>query len=136
MLARFDRERREEFVESKADLDAKYEALPAPLKARIDRFRAERDDFRIDGEAYEMAAVADAPKIARALAEQHGWTLTGDCAAPGVSRDDIEAAIKDYWNLPYKEQTRLVPNLDPGHSGNTFGGACRLAAGLLAGRGL
>lgn len=143
MLAGFDRERREEFVEQVAELDAKYEALPAPLKARIDRFRAEREDFRIDGEAYEMAAVADAPKIARAIAEENGWMLDDDVRV--VPLDDeseearkdreavIAAGVEKFRDLSYEEQKRLVPDLDPGHSGNTFGGAVRLAYGLLVG---
>lgn len=134
-LADYDRRKRENFAARKADLDAKYEALPAPLKARIDRFRAARRDFRIDSEAYEMAAVADAPKIARAIARAHGWSLDDELAVTDrqVSATAIEAAVDAFRALSYEQQQRMVPDLDPGHSGNTFGWATRLAYGLLVG---
>jgi hypothetical protein len=128
-----DREDRERFDADHQRLDAIYEGLPAPLKRRIDRFRAEDPTFRMRSEAYEMAAVGDAPKIARALAAQHGWDLTADLKATAVEDDEIERAIRAFWDLDYAEQRRLVPDLDDGHSGNTFGGACSLAAGLLYG---
>lgn len=142
-LADYDRRQREEFAARKAELDAKYETLPSPLKARIDRFRAEEADFRVTSEAYEMAAVGDAPKIARALAEQHGWMVDDDLRV--VPLDDesdearadregvIQAATKAFYDLPYEEQKRLVPDLDEGHSGNTFGAAVGLAGRVLAG---
>lgn len=135
MLAGFDRQRREDFARNKAQLDEKYEALPAPLKARIDRFRNESADFRVQSEGYEMAAVGDAPKIARALAEQHGWTLDDDLRVTddGVTRATIKDAVQAFYDLGYEAQKALVPDLEPGHSGNTFGGAVSLAAGLLTG---
>lgn len=136
MLAGFDRQRREAFARDKDELDAKYDALPAPLKARIDRFRAERADFRVESEAYEMAAVGDAPKIARALAAHYDWPLDEDLnvTAAGPPSGVIEEAVEAFYALPYEEQKRIVPDLDPGHSGNTFGGAVILALALLAGR--
>lgn len=135
MLAGFDRKARERFAEKKGELDAKYDALPAPLKRRIDRFRSERADFRLD-EAYEMAAVGDAPKIARALARQHDWPIDENLAvtAAGPSSDKIGEAVAAFYDLSYEEQKRLVPDLDDGHSGNTFGGAVSLACALLEGR--
>lgn len=136
MLAGFDRKRREAFARDKAKLDAKYEALPAPLKARIDRFRAERADFRVDSEAYEMAAVGDAPKIARALAKSYDWPLDENLAVTdaGPSSDAIEQAVKWFFDLPYDEQKAMVPDLDEGHSGHTFDSAVGLAFALLVGR--
>ena len=135
MLAGFDRKDRERFAEQKPELDAKYEALPAPLKARIDRFRAQNADFRLK-EAYEMAAVGDAPKIARALAAKHEWPLDENLEVTdaGPPSTVIEKAIQEFYDLTYEEQKRLVPDLDEGHSGNTFGGAVQLALALLIGR--
>lgn len=135
-LANHDRDKRERFVKDRARIDALYEELPPPLKARIDRFRAERPDFRIDSEAYEFAAVADAPKIALALAEQHEWALDDDLAVTdeSVTPDAINDAIKAFYDLPYEKQKQSVPNLDDGHSGNTFGAAVGLAGALLRGQ--
>lgn len=135
-LAAYDRRQREEFAQQKAALDTKYDALPTPLKLRIDRFRHESRTFRVDSEAYEMAAVGDAPKIARALAAQHGWTLDDELSVTDadVSTGRIGAAVKAFYDLAYAEQKAMVPDLDDGHSGNTFGAAVQLASGLLTGR--
>jgi hypothetical protein len=51
-LAAYDRDQREEFAHERAKLDADYEALPPKLKARIDRFRAEDEGFRVTSESY------------------------------------------------------------------------------------
>lgn len=120
-LAEHDRRKRENFARDKDELDRKYESLPAPLKARIDRFRAADPKFRVDAEAYEMAAVWDAPKIADAL-------------RPEVDAgDDPEVVVNRFRDLSFEEQNAKVPDLDQGHSGNTFGGAVQLAYRLLAG---
>lgn len=120
-LAAYDRRKREDFTKQQAELDRKYEALPAPLKARIDRFRAADPKFRMDAEAYEMAAVWDAPKIAEAL-------------RPEVDAgEDPEVVVNRFRDLSFEEQNAKVPGLDQGHSGNTFGGAVMLAYRLLAG---
>ena len=37
------------------------------------------------------------------------------------------AAIKDWSQLPWEQQTAAVPDLNDGHSGNSFGAATRLA---------
>lgn len=131
-LAGYDREKRERFEKNEAEMDRRYEALPAPLRARIDRFRSEAADFRIDAVAYEMAAAGDAPKIARALAEREGWALDDDLRADAPT-ERIEAAVSEFIKRPYDEQREIVPDLDEGHSGNTFGGACRLAYAVMAG---
>jgi hypothetical protein len=132
-LADYDRRKRENFARSRADLDAKYEALPAPLKARIDRFRRESPTFRVESEAYEMAAVGDAPKIAKALAAKYGWPTNDDLRVSGGNSEEIKRAVSEFYELGYEKQKAIVPDLDPGHSGNTFAGAVHLAAGLLTG---
>lgn len=140
-LAQYDREQRERFVEQKDELDRRVEELPPPLKARIERFRAESPTFRQEAEAYEMAAAGDAPKIARALAAEQGWFLDDNLCAlivdQGSSRaraEDVQEAVKGFYEADYAEQQRRVPDLDPGHSGNTFGGAVGLARALLQGK--
>lgn len=120
-LANYDREKRERFARDQEKMDARYEALSPPLKARIDRFRRERVDFRIDAEEYEMVACVDADRIAEKY-------------RPRVEAGESpEAVIEEFYKLPWDEQKALIPELDDGHSGNTFGGACALARALLAG---
>lgn len=131
-LADYDRSKREDFERSKDVLDERVEALPAPLKARIERFRREDPKFRVDSEAYEMAAVGDAPKIARALAAEQGWQLDENLRAT-APEPQIEAAVKAFHAADYAEQKRRVPDLDEGHSGNTFGAAVSIAYRVLAG---
>jgi hypothetical protein len=132
-LAQHDRDKREAFERERATLDRRVAELPLPLKARIERFRREDPKFRMDSEAYEMAAVGDAPKIARAIATERGWKLAEDLAAPGVHEDEVRAAVEDFRAASYEEQKRRVPDLDEGHSGNTFSAAVMLAYRLLAG---
>jgi len=118
-LAGYDRDKRERFAKDKARMDARYEALSPPLKARIDRFRAESADFRIDSEAYEMVACVDADLIANHL-------------RPRVEAgEDAAAVVKEFYDLPWEKQVEI--GIDQGHSGNTFGGACSLARALLLG---
>lgn len=123
-LADNDRRKREEFEKNREQMDARYEALPVAFKKRIDRFRAERADFRIDSEAYEMAAVVDGAKIAEHLRPK---VPEGESA-----KDTVQA----FYDLPWSEQKALIPDLDDGHSGNTFGGACMLARADLDGEDL
>jgi hypothetical protein len=130
--AKLRRQRLERFEIEKVELDRKYAELPASLKARIDRFRAADPEFRAEAEAYEMAAVYDAPKIAVALAGREGWSLDGNLFAD-QSVKDVEEAVQAFRDLDYEQQKELVPTLDPGHSGNTFGAATMLAFRVLAG---
>ena len=69
-----------------------------------------------------MMAVWDAPKIQKALQPE--------VDAGGKPEDVIEA----FQALSYEEQKAKVPDLDEGHSGNTFGGAVMLAYRLLSGQ--
>lgn len=120
-LAHYDREQRERMERGAEKRLADYARLPAPLKARIDRFAAQRPDFWLSGD-YELFCCTEAVKIADAL-------------RPRVeSGEDPEAVVKDFRDdLSYDEQKALA-GIDDGHSGNTFGGACYLAYALLAGK--
>lgn len=100
-------ERRERFERERAQLDAEYDALPRVFQQRIDRFRENNPDFRWEYEGYEVFCCREAVKIADALGS--------------------EDAIQAWRDLPYAEQRKRVP-IDDGHSGNTFGAACMLAA--------
>lgn len=127
------RKKRERFAIERPELDRRYEELPPPLKSRIDRFRSEDPAFRADSESYEMAVVGDAPKIARALAEQEGWTINENLFVD-QPEERVEAVVKAFYERPYDEQRAVVPDLLDGHSGNTFGCAVGLAQALLTGK--
>jgi hypothetical protein len=106
-LVNNEKEKQERFEKCKAELDAKYEALPQVFKARIDRFRENNPDFRKDYEQYEMFCCEQAIEIATAL-------KTAD-------------AVRLFWDKTWEEQKAEVPTIDEGHSGNTFGASCSLA---------
>lgn len=106
--------RRAEFENSRADSDAKYDALPEVFRQRIDRFRAGNPDFRWEFEAYEMVCCVDAVKIAEwckvnRSAEDQSWV----------------SAVREFKDLP--TAVLAEAGIDEGHSGNTFGVACHLA---------
>lgn len=114
-LAEHDRRNRER-LERGAEKRAKdYAALPEPLRVRIDRFVAARSDFWINSGDYELFCCTEAVKIA-----EHLRPLVEAGREPG-----------EFHDLPWDKQ--VAAGVSDGHSGNTFGGACRLASCLLAG---
>lgn len=117
--ARLEREQAERDREAKAKadanrpaLDARVAALPDCFQKRIARFRRNDPNFYWNHEGYEMSACVDAVKIADACG----------------SAEEVRKFAKLGWN----EQTSRVPSISDGHSGNTFGMACRLAHHYLA----
>lgn len=99
-------------------LDAEYAALPVEFQRRLDRFRAGNLEFRPEFESYEMMCCQDAVRIADAMRGRIRIELSA-----GEIRDAFEAFAKLSWD----GQKALVPDLSDGHSGNSFGMACRLA---------
>jgi hypothetical protein len=106
------RERRAQFEKDRADLDRKYDALPAIFRARIDKFRRNNPDFRWEYEGYEMFT----------------------CEQAVVFADTFKTpeALREWAELPWEEQHKRCPGMSDGHSGNTFGMACRLALDYLS----
>lgn len=102
-----ERRMRAEFEERRADYDAQYDGLPDVFKRRIDRFRANNPDFRWRFEPYELSCCVDAVKIAAHCED----TQTLDA----------------FYDLAWDDQKAAIPDLFDGHSGNSFGMACRLA---------
>jgi len=96
-------EKKETFERNKASMDAKYETLPQCFKDRIDRFRSESPDFRLEHEAYEMFCI------------EQGILIANACKTAENIRKFIDG------------ERSLVPDLDDGHSGGTMAGSCRLA---------
>lgn len=117
--------RRREFEESgRAELDAKYAALPPVFQARIDKFRHNNPDFRWQYEGYEMFCCEEAVKLARHLgtveAMEHYVSLTRDVS---ISTD------RERWDMEWAEQQAIdkAAGISHDHSGNTHGAMVSLA---------
>lgn len=106
-LEEYQQKQIEDFKKNEATLDAQYAALPQFFKDRIDRFRSNNPNFRVEFESYEMFCCNEALKIADKL--------------------KTSKEVRSFIVKPTDQQMALVPNLDNGHSGNTFGCACHLA---------
>lgn len=99
--------KRKNFEKNRRKLDRQFAALPDVFQRRISWFRANNPDFRVDNEGYEMMVCVDAVKIAEAMETVKGVRMFGKSS--------------------YKRQRTLVPDLEEGHSGNSFGCAVMLA---------
>lgn len=106
-----ERKQRAEFESGKADMDSRVAALPWIFQQRIEKFRRNNPEFRWKYESYELFVCEEAVLIA----------------------DELETpeAVQEFSSLPYEEQRERVA-FSSGHSGNTFGAACRLAYLSLA----
>lgn len=106
-VAGYHAEKQKEADDQRAIRDAKVAAMPPFFRKRIERFREVSPDFRRDAEGYEIFCCEQAIVFQEAL-------------------KTVEA-LQAFAQAPYEEQKRLVPGLDDGHSGNTFGAAVALA---------
>jgi len=102
-----DKERRESYAKNKDKYKEEYEALPKAFKERMDRLIEESPDKRHEWEPYEIYILTESVKILNAL--------------------KTPEAIESFHNENFYTQKTLVPDLDEGHSGNTFGCATRFA---------
>lgn len=107
-----------EFEAKRDELDAAYEALPEPFRARLDRFRAADPTFRYESESYESFVLVEAAKIADAL----------DLDTVAALRNGVGGET-ERWD----GQREAAPFLSDGHSGNTWGAAWAFAEALLRG---
>lgn len=97
-------------------------ALPDSMQRRIDKFRQANPNFDWEYLPYELMVCEDAVKIADALATPAERPFHPTAAS---------TIIQGFAGSPPEEQRRLVPTLEQGHSGNSFGMACRLAFHLI-----
>lgn len=105
-IERREQEQRYDFEKNRAEMDRRYRDLPEVFQRRLDKFRQNNPDFRWKFERYEMFCCEQAVAIAEK-----------------VKADDLSA----FANLEWRQQKMIVPKLDEGHSGNTFGCAVALA---------
>lgn len=160
-LADHDRRRRENFAKRKDQFDADFDALPQPLQERIQRFRDEDPAFRVESESYELFACVEAAKFAEAAQQavakganaaevnefwlmpvggsmengvrEHGTVFEEEPSIP-QQRWLVWAWALNTGTFQYDhDRQKQILGLADGHSGNTFGGAMRLAHQLLEG---
>lgn len=88
--------------------EQRIEALPEPFKRRLRHFiEIGGYDYRANSEVYELFVCEEAVKMINTL--------------------ETEERIQAFYKATWDEQCEMLPTLDRGHSGNTFGSACRLA---------
>lgn len=118
-ITKADQDKRDRFEADRARLDATYESLPDTFKERIDKFRRTNPDWRWQWESYEMFACTEALKIASYC------SITRLADTDDGHEPTADENLAAYRELPYDDQKKA--GIDDGHSGNTFGFACRLA---------
>lgn len=96
-----------EYESKRAEYDTRVEALPAPLRERIEGFRANNPSWRWEYEPYELACCEEAARLSARF-------QTGD-------------ALKAFSKLDYHAQRVAYPEMSSDHSGNTWGMSLRLA---------
>lgn len=124
-----DEKRRAEFERDRPRLDKQYAALPPAFQARVDRFRRNAPEFRWRMERYELLCCSQAVVIANRL---RGADLRDQVPhIPDWAQKHVKGREGDpfavFANLPFERQKALVPELDEGHSGNSFGCSVMLA---------
>jgi hypothetical protein len=103
--------REAELAEQRPTRDARRAALPAYMRQRLDQFESNNINWRRDYEPYELFICEQAVVFAKTL--------------------KTDEAILAFNEAPYDAQREMVPGMDDGHSGNTFGCAVRLARWLI-----
>lgn len=110
-MAEMDAKRRQDFEENRAEHDARIAALPLAFQRRLAKFQQTDPDWRWRHEGYELFTCEQAVLIAETLKSPE--------------------AVVEFQKADWADQQALVPGLSDGHSGNTFGMACRLAVWYL-----
>jgi hypothetical protein len=118
-------ERLRKFEETgRAEMDAKYAALPPIFQARIDKFRHNNPDFRVEYEEYEMFCCEEAVKLA-----EHLRTPEAMAHYVSLARSETFGADRARWDREWEEQKAIdkAAGIASGHSGNTHGMMVHLA---------
>lgn len=117
-LADYERQKREDFEKNIGDWLRRKNALSGPFYQRIQRFE-NKDfvEFWKDSGAYELFTV-----------EQANWLYH-----LAMTKPDPVDWINEFYNADWEDQKVMFPDLDEGHSGNTFGGMVYLARRVASG---
>lgn len=124
-VAEYKAKRAREFEESgRTKLDADYAALPPIFQARIDKFRENNLEFRVEFEDYEMFCCTEAVKLAK-----HLGTVEAAEHYARLADSAIFSTDRARWDREWEEQKAIdrAAGLADGHSGNTHGMAVALA---------
>lgn len=106
MVAARKKEESDKFQENLSEFTKAVMDLPPMFRARMERF-LQKPGWGAEFGNYELFSCREALKILEV------------CKTP----DQIRA----FHGMKWEEQKKMVPTLDDGHSGNTFGMACKLA---------
>lgn len=99
--ARRRKEQLELFEENKEKFDQIFASFPALIRHRISLYKTYATDFRVEHEGYELHAILLGVKIYEAC--------------------KIESKINNFANMDYKEQIKIIPEIETGEtSGNQF----------------
>jgi hypothetical protein len=101
------KKRQEAFEESVEKRDLKWAALPQPYQDRKKRFMTNNGNWRRDYEEYELFVCEQAHLFATTF--------------------KTRKALEAFHQMSWDDQLKACPDLDSGHSGNTFGMAYTLA---------
>lgn len=116
MLASIQQKRQDDFNENCEKYQEQYEALPDPLKRRVDRYVANcPTEWWVDFGGYELYGLTAAVAIAKLAA----------------GSPDPENAIKVFSELSWAEKGELVPESVLADSGNLHSYALRVASTLV-----
>jgi len=118
-------EKRQKFDETgRAELDAKYAALPPIFQARIDKFRHNNPDFRWEYEGYEMFCCEEAVKLAR-----HLGTVEAAEHYTSLAAHETFSVDRARWDREWEQQKAIdkAASISDDHSGNTHGAMVSLA---------
>lgn len=114
-LDNYAREKEEAFYANIADYIKRKNALDKPFQERMDRFANKGfKEFWTESGSYELYAVEQANKLYRHF-------------------DGDATLIEEFKDLSWDEQKARFPELDEGHSGNTFGAMVWLARAVANG---
>lgn len=108
--------KQQELDESRSERNRRIDKLPTLLRQRVARFISVRgEDWRRDHETYELMVCEQATVFYEHFKDQY------------KPQEKIDA----WYKLDYKDQLKVIPTLDEGHSGNSMGAATTLAHMLL-----
>jgi hypothetical protein len=96
-------------------------ALSPPMQRRIQKFRDTNPNFDWEYLPYELMCC------------EQGEQLAANIRGRILDDSKYLLALEAFREAGVEEQLRLFPQLDRGHSGNSFGFACLLARYVLAG---